>query len=119
MNELLFTPAAILDLLVQIDELHNKDISIVQTLDNKLQLTIGNSTYEILPDNNEVSIDVPNDIVNQVSDANMAAYEQLAESELVDLTDVGTETIESGIIKETIKTLLVGGLVRLTGKLLK
>lgn len=118
MDELLFTPAAILDLLVQIDELHNKDISIVQTLDNKLQLTVGDSNYEILPDD-ELSVNVSNDIVNQVSNANMNAYEQLAENELVDLYDVGTETIESGIIKETIKTLLVGGLVRLTGKLLK
>lgn len=119
MDELLFTPAAILDLLVQIDELDDKNISIVQTLDNKLQLTVGNSNYEILPDNDELSVNVSNDIVNQISNANMNAYEQLAENELVDLNDVGTETIESGIIKETIKTLLVGGLVRLTDKLLK
>ena len=45
MGNLLFTPSAVLDLLVQIDELKDKEVGIVETLDGNLQLSIGDSDY--------------------------------------------------------------------------
>lgn len=114
MDQLLFTPAALLDFLIQIEELKDKDINVAEGLDGSLQITIGDSAYEISNDNVE-EILVEEEIVDKVDDINMDAYEELSESGEVSLD----EPIQSGIIKEALKTLLVGGMVRLTGKLLK
>lgn len=119
MNELLFTPASLLSLLVQIDELQDKEIGLTQTVDNNIQLQIGNSTYEIIPDN-AVDVTTSESDLSEVSDANIKTYEELAddgEVVLDDSVDLNTP-VEGGILKEIAKTLLVGGIVRLGTKLL-
>lgn len=113
---IIFTPAAILDLLNQIDELSEYGLGISETLDGKLQLTVGDSTYEIdVESTSEVT--VPEDVSESIDDINSEAYEDLIESEEFEVSDY--ETIESGLIKEAVKSLLVGGAVRLVTKLLK
>lgn len=119
MNELLFTPASLLSLLVQIDELQDKEIGLTQTVDNNIQLQIGDSTYEIIPDN-AVDVTTTESDLSEVSDANIKTYEELAddgEVVLDDSVDLNTP-VEGGILKEIAKTLLVGGIVRLGTKLL-
>jgi hypothetical protein len=121
MEELLFTPAALLDILVKIDELQDYDIGITETLDGILQLVIGDSIYELSVDD-AVDIQVDEGVIETIDDTNMSAYEELADSGEIDLADDVIQfdkTVESGIIKEVAKTLLVGGMVRLTGKLLQ
>lgn len=114
MDELLFTPAAVLDLLSKIDELKDVDVGITETLDDRLQITVGDSIYEIEDDNaTEIQIDPP--AMDAVIDTNQQAYENLEESGEVDML----EPVESGILKEVAKTLLVGGLVRAGAKVLK
>lgn len=112
MDKLLFTPAAVLDLLTQIEELQDYEIGITEELNGQLQLTVGDSVYSIADETTEVLVD--DTAIEDVEDANMEAYEALSEHGEVDLLPV-----ESGIIKEVAKTLLIGGLVRLTKKLLK
>lgn len=112
MAEMLFTPAAVLDLLTQIDELQGYEIGITQELTGQFQLTVGDSVYSIA--NDAMDIPVEKSVVDDISDVNLDTYEILSEQGEVDLLPV-----ESGIIKEITKTLLVGGLVRLTKKLLK
>ena len=46
-SQLMFTPASVVDLLLQIDELKDKTIIIAETPDGQLQLTIGDSIYMI------------------------------------------------------------------------
>lgn len=116
MKELLFTPAALLDLLTQIDELKDVNVGITETLDDSLQLQIGDSIYE-LSDDSVTDLKVDESVVDAVEDANLTAYENLEDSGEFDVTD--SIPVESGIIKEVAKTLLVGGLVRLSAKLLK
>ena len=119
MSELLFTPASLLSLLVQIDELRDKEIGITQTVDNYIQLQIGDSTYEIIPDD-VVDIATTKGDLSEVSDANIKTYEELADDGEVtfdDSIDLNTP-VEGGILKEIAKTLLVGGIVRLGTKLL-
>lgn len=117
MGSIVFTPASLLDLLSKIDELSEYDLDVSETFDGDLQLTIGDSTYLIESDE---AVDIPADdsVVDAVEEANLDAYENLDDSVEFNMIDEG-EPIESGILKETAKTLLVGGLVRLTGKLLK
>lgn len=115
MSEILFTPAAVLDLLTQIEELNQYNIGVAETLDGKIQVTVGDSNY-IISDNNVEDIAVDDSLVDQIDDTNLAAYEELSNSGEVDLN---MEPVQSGVIKEFAKTLLVGGLVRLTGKLLR
>lgn len=114
MENIVFTPSAVLDLLTQIEELYDTNISMTETFDNRLQLEIGNSIY-ILSNDTAQNVDVPSEVVEAIEDVNQDAYKELADSGTVDLQ----EPVESGIIKEIGKTLLLGGLVRLTGKLLK
>ena len=114
MEELVFTPAALLSVLSQIDELKDVDVGVVETLDGMLQLNVGSSTYEIVP-NGDIDIPVAAEVVEEVGAVSSEAYTELADSGTVDITT----PVEAGIIKELAKTLLVGGLVRLTSKILK
>ena len=114
MDELLFTPASLLSLLSQIDELKDTYIGVTETIDGQLQLQVGPSIYMIANEEvNDVSVD--DSVVKQIDDINNSAYEALEASGDIDLED----PVESGILKEIAKTLLVGGLVRLGSKLLR
>lgn len=113
-NEILFTPAALLDFLSQIDELSDKDISVDET-GSAVNITIGESTYSIELNNAE-EVEVPDEVVEEVADINESTYEELEDVEYTEITD--DEVVEGGIIKEALKTLAIGGMVRLTSKLL-
>lgn len=114
-NEILLTPAALLDFLRQVDELADKDISVDET-GSTLTVTIGESTYGI--DLNQAeTVEVPDEVVDEVADVADEAYAELGESG-VDVTDIDEDVVEGGLISEALKTLAVGGLVRLAGKIL-
>lgn len=108
MEETVFTTAAILDLLSQIDELSGYEITINE-VGGGVTLSIGDSTYKIERPTEQVKI--PQKALAEVSAINDGVYEELGGEPLDD--------IESGLIKEALKTLLVGGAVRLVSKILK
>lgn len=114
MEQIVFTPSSIVDLLSKIDELKDYEIGISETIDGNIQLQIGSSVYEI-SDNHSEEVVVEENVVNTVIDTNMQAYENLDEDGLEVITG---EPVESGLIKEIAKSLLVGGMVRLTSKLI-
>ena len=117
MDSIVFTTSSLLDLLSKIDELREYEIGIAETIDGQIQLTIGDSAYLIDTDNaTEVTVD--DNVVETVDEANLEAYEGLDESVDVNIYEEG-QPVESGILKELAKSLLLGGMVRLSGKLLK
>lgn len=118
MEDMLFTPAALLDVLTQIEELKNVDVGITETVDGQLQLQVGDSTY-LLQSENETEINVDESDLDAVEDANMEAYEDLQSSGEVNLDSEPDEKIESGLIKEAAKAMLLGGMIKLSAKLLK
>ena len=109
MSEIVLTPAALLDLLSKIDELSSYDIGLTESMSGGFQLQIGNSIYNIDSDN-ATDVRVSDEVVDTIGEVNSEAYDNIEESE---------DYIESGIIKELAKTLLIGGLVRLSGKILR
>ena len=111
-GEILYTPAAILDLLSQIDELSDYDLSLTEGFDGTLQLQVGNSYYA-LESNAELDIQVDEKTLDEIEDINEEAYQHIA-----DLDD-NLEDIEGGLIKEALKTLLIGGIVRAGKKYLQ
>lgn len=116
MDEILFTSAALLDFLRQIDELSDKDISIDET-GSTITVNIGESSYSIdLKQASDVEVD--EEVVEEVSDVADEAYDTM-ESEGVEFTETteGEEVVEGGLISEALKSLLVGGMVRLTSKM--
>lgn len=120
MNEVVFTPASVLALLANIDELADYDISLTETLDGGFQLSIGDSYYTLESDNlNEIEVD--QDVVQEVDIINEEVYDELGDQ--FDLTsypdDESLESVESGLLKEAAKSLLLGGMIRLSAKLLK
>jgi hypothetical protein len=119
-EQLLFTPAALLDLLTSIDELKTFPIGISEDLDGSLQLTIGNSLYTI-DDSDAKTIVVSQQVADTVVDTNQTAYTDLVEHNPEDLEDASNEPVpvKAGLIKELAKSLLLGGLIRLAGKLVK
>lgn len=122
-EEILFTSAAILDLLSQIDELADKDLHIDKTIDNKIQLTIGSSVYEI-SNEPDTTIEVSEETVDDINEATVDAYQQLLDRPIEYKSDISednnsvtqipedAEPIQGGIIKEAIKSLLLGGMIR-------
>lgn len=118
-QETLFTPAAVLDFLRQIDELADKDINVFDN-DSFALITIGDSQYRIDYSNAE-DVEVSEEVVEEVTDIVEETYDALGAEgvELEEIQDITEEeVVEGGIIKEALKTLAVGGLVRLTGKML-
>lgn len=113
-QETLFTSVALLDFLRQIDELSDLDIDLIDTGDN-LTVKIGESSYNIDLKQAE-EVEVEEDTVEQVNDIADEALEDL-EPEGIEISEETEEVVEGGIIKEALKSLLVGGMVRLTSKL--
>lgn len=122
-QETLFTAAALLDFLRQIDELSDKDIDVFDNESFAL-ITIGDNQYRINYDTAE-EVEVPEEAVEEVTDIIEDTYDELGASGVdyeevnnIEVDDEGNlNVIEGGIIKEALKTLAIGGLVRLTGKL--
>lgn len=108
MEEIVFTTSAIMDLLSQIDELSEYEIT-MNEVGGEVSLSIGDSTYSIAKPTEQVRI--PEKALAEVSAINDSSYEELGGEPLDD--------IESGIVKEAFKTLLVGGAIRLVAKILK
>ena len=113
-DQLMFTPAAILDLLSQIDELSDSPVGLSETIDNKIQITVGDSTY-ILECPSDVSIDVEPEIIDTIDEVNLETYQDLIDSDTVEYID-DEEPVTGGIIKEGIKSLLLGGMIRFANK---
>ena len=119
MEQQLFTPAALLSLLSQIDELKDKQLELTETLDGTMQLCIGDSVYAI-EDVAPVVFEVEPEVVEQVDDLNEETYSDMQEIGEVEMFDTEDDDIpiEGGILSELFKTLAVGGMVRLTSKML-
>lgn len=112
-STLLLTPASLVDFLSQIDELSEKSISL--NSDNEyIEVSIGEATYRIRPQD-EVNVPVSVDDIDEVNEAADDTYDELVDNGYVENSD----EIESGLIKELIKTLAIGGMVRLAAKKLK
>lgn len=113
-EQIMFTPAAVLDLLSQIEELSDVPVGLAETVDGKIQIAVGDSTY-IIENSNIDSVDVEPDVIDVIDEANLEAYQDLVDSDTVEYID-DEEPINGGIIKEGIKSLLLGGLIRFAGK---
>ena len=110
-HETVFTASAVLDLLMQIDELRDYNIDLFESGSGDISLTIGNSVYNLGGGATEVEVEP--EVVDEVSDINEDNLSELESS-----ADVELYPVESGVLKELAKTLMVGGIVRLTKKLL-
>lgn len=113
MSDIILTPSGLLGFLSEIEELKGKEINFNESED-KLTITIDDSQY-VLDASNAPEIEIDEESFEQVEDANEEGYDQLEDSDDFEIVDIqGEEPVEGGILKELIKTLAVGGLVRLT-----
>ena len=112
MDQLVFTSASILDMLSSIDELKDKNINLTET-ESGISITIGESTYEI-DAANAVEVEVDEEVVEEIDEVTSEAYSELSDNG-VDVQD----EVEGGPIKELVKTLMLGGMVKMTANMLK
>lgn len=115
MDQLVITPAGLLEILSQIEELQGLEIEVVESPEGSLKLSVGDSTY-VLKSTSENTVDVPAKVLEEVDIINQEAYDDLAYSGSADLLQ---DAVTSGLLKEIVKTLAIGGLVRLAKRLLK
>lgn len=108
----LFTSAAVMDLLSQLPELADKDLELVNHGDGTMLLTIDGAQYTLRSEE-PAEIQVSDDDVDYAQAADDAAFED------IEGLESSTEPIESGILKHMVKAMLLGGMVKLTSKLLK
>lgn len=114
MSELVFTPSSILHLLTEIDELKDKQISLSELSSGDIEISIGDSKYKIIT-SSSVEVVVDDEVIETIDDENLSTYDELAENPEIDISD----SIESGILSGVVKSLLLGGMIRLAPKLLK
>lgn len=117
MDDLILTVSGLLEVLLGIEELSEYEISITETLDGNLQLQVGDSFYEIPTASADV-LPVDEDVADSIEEINSEAYDSL-ESTYQGTLEISDESINSGILKEIVKTLAVGGLARIASKLLR
>lgn len=111
----LLTAASLMDLLCQIDEFKQFDIDLIETY-QKIVLKVNDSMYSIMPDESTVvDAESDKDLIEDIVDAQNETYSQLVKTDQIS----DESTVEGGIVKEALKTLLIGGMVRLGSKLLK
>lgn len=109
MDQVLFSAASLLTILSSIEELDAYQID-MYTDEAGITVSIDGNEYRFdYNDESTADIAVSEDDLKEAE----AVIEQEAES------NDEPEDIEAGIISGLLKTLAVGGLVRLTGKLLK
>lgn len=121
LNEVMFTSAAVLDLLLQIEELQDYTLGISETPDGNLQLVVGNSVY-LINGNESKTIQVEDEVVGEIEVTAEDAYNDLLNnsieidpnSEMDQFDD--NDIIQGGIIKEIAKSLTLGGLIRFASK---
>lgn len=103
---LVLTPSALLAFLSEIEELDAQGTLSIEQNDGQLIVSIGESTYVLESADSPVAVD--DDVVDTISELDEDGYDE------IDAETIENEPVEGGIIKELIKTLAVGGLVRLT-----
>ena len=113
MNEttLVLTPSALLAFLSEIEELKGLDLELSQQSDN-LQIKIGESIYTLQSPLDSV-VEVDDSAVDEINEIDEEGYDDISSDDST-LEEIEGEVVEGGIIKELIKTLAIGGLVRLT-----
>lgn len=114
-SKLVLTPSGLIAFLSQIEELDGKDSLAISEADDGSGLTIyiGDSTYRLQPEFDS-EIEVSSEVVDEIADIDDSGYDDLGD----DFEEVD-EDIEGGILKELIKTLAIGGLVRMTKNAIK
>lgn len=131
LNEVVFTSAAVLDLLLQIDELKEYTIGMSETPDSQIQIQIGNSIYLINSEDCK-TIRVEDEIVGEIEVTTEEAYGQIEtdiqsdadelpmyfEDEIVEYYDPDEpqDAIEGSFIKDIAKSLALGGMIRFATK---
>ena len=108
-NTLVLTPSALLAFLSQIDELKDKEI-IVDDSGDDIQVTIGDTKYSLQP-GVELS-EVDPEVVDVLDEINEDGYDEAVEE--AESQPADGEPVEGGLLKELVKTLAIGGLVRMT-----
>lgn len=118
-DKLVLTPSALFTFLSEIEELSDKEISISEGADD-ITVTVGESTYVIeSPKDSEVVVD--DEAIEEIDKIDDDGYNDIdyVEEDVEISGEDADDAVEGGIIKELAKTLLVGGLVRLTTKAIK
>ena len=118
MEEIVFTSGALLELFNQIQEFEGHEFEVTDNGDT-VTLSVDGSTYTLKSAVEDVPADV--ETIETISDIDEEVYSDIADTEsAVDINDMDTEeVVESGIVKEAIKALLLGGMIKLSSKLLK
>lgn len=113
-DDIVFTPASVLDLLLQIEELQDLDIGMDKDNSGNIIIKIGDSTYQISTDS-ATDIKIPEEAVYTIQDTNEDTYNNILQEE--DITDEDINSpIEGGIVKDALKSLMLGGMIRFAGK---
>lgn len=109
-DEILLTSVSLFDILSQIPELSGCEINVTDD-GRDITMQIDDVSYIIHSRSSDV-VKVPQSVVDDVTDI----IDDRSSS--TDVSTSSVSSVESGIIKELAKTLAVGGLVRLSAKLL-
>lgn len=115
-QEYLFTASGLLDMLLQIDEFKYYQLDISSDGLGNLQLHVNDSIY-MFKAVDSVNIPVSDTQFEAVQDCAESTYEAILDDIDYDSSDL--QSVNSGLLKQLVKTLLVGGMVRITNKLLK
>jgi hypothetical protein len=103
---MVMTLSGLATFLSQIEELQGLDITSYET-ETGWEIQVGENTYTV-ESPVESDVEVSDEVVEDIVDIDETGWQAVENGELGDVS------IEGGILKEIVKTLAIGGLVRLT-----
>lgn len=113
-QEIVLTQSGLLSFLSQIEELEGKELGISVTQDGAgLMVYIGDNIYQLESDESS-DISVPSTVVKELTEIDENGFDELNAD-----IDEQYDEVEGGIVKEILKTLAIGGLVRMTAGAIK
>lgn len=106
-SSLVLTTSGLMTFLAEIEQLNGLDLAI-EEVDNGLQISIGDDVYT-LETKAESVVEVAPEAIDDIDNIDEEGWDEIS-----DTFNDAVEPVEGGIIKEVLKTLAIGGLVRLT-----
>lgn len=112
METKVLTISGLMAFLSQIEQLKGLDMTVAEE-DNGIVISIGEDTYLIESEPDSI-VEVDGDVIDSVETINEDGWDDIEDDVVDEFVEGPDEAVEGGIIKELIKTLAIGGLVRLT-----
>lgn len=110
-----FTPVGILEILSQISELDDYELGLQEDPNGDVRIFVGESQY-IIKSSSLDKLVVPENVSDSIENIDKDTADEILDAGAEERSH--SDVVESGVLREIVKSMLVGGAIRMIKKLL-